>query len=95
METLDDNIKLLSHATFIVRRSASDGIERELKRNISKVLSLLEATNDSNIEIIIQILSNFDVNVLIEQIQAGFVTEAGLQALNVIQLSYNNLQSRR
>lgn len=70
METLDDNIKLLSHATFIVRRSASDGIERELNRNNSIVLSLLEATTDTNIEIIIQILSNIDVNVLIEQIQS-------------------------
>jgi len=88
METLDDNIKLLSHATFIVRRSASDGIERELKRDNSKILSLLEATNDSNIEIIIQILSHFDVNVLIEQIQAGFITEAGLQALKVVSISY-------
>ena len=88
METLDDNIKLLSHATFIVRRSASDGIERELKRDNSKVLSLLEATNDSNIEIIIQILSHFDVNVLIEQIQTGFITEAGLQALNVVSIYY-------
>ena len=88
METLDENIKLLSHATFIVRRSASDGIERELKRDNSKVLSLLEATNDSNIEIIIQILSHFDVNVLIEQIQAGFITEAGLQALKVVSISY-------
>jgi len=88
METLDDNIKLLSHATFIVRRSASDGIERELKRDNSKVLSLLEATNDSNIEIIIQILSHFDVNVLIEQIQAGFITEAGLEALKVVSISY-------
>ena len=88
METLDDNIKLLSHATFIVRRSASDGIERELKRDNSKILSLLEATNDSNIEIIIQILSHFDVNVLIEQIQTGFITEAGLQALNVVSIYY-------
>ena len=88
METLDDNIKLLSHATLIVRRSASDGIERELKRDNSKVLSLLEATNDSNIEIIIQILSHFDVNVLIEQIQTGFITEAGLQALNVVSIYY-------
>ena len=88
METLDDNIKLLSHATFIVRRSASDGIERELKRDNSKILSLLEATNDSNIEIIIQILSHFDVNVLIEQIQAGFITEAGLQTLKVVSISY-------
>ena len=88
METLDENIKLLSHATFIVRRSASDGIERELKRDNSKVLSLLEATNDSNIEIIIQILSHFDVNVLIEQIQAGFITEAGLEALKVVSISY-------
>ena len=86
METVDDNIKLLSHATFIVRRSASDGIERELKRNNSKVLKLLEATNDANIEIIIQILSNFDVNFLIEQIQAGFDTEAGLHELNPISL---------
>ena len=88
METLDENIKLLSHATFIVRRSASDGIERELKRDNSKVLSLLEATNDSNIEIIIQILAHFDVNVLIEQIQAGFITEAGLEALKVVSISY-------
>ena len=72
METLDDNIKLLTHPTFIVRRSASDGIQRELKRNNSKVLSLLEATNDSNTEIIIQILSHFDVNLIIDQIQAVF-----------------------